>query len=364
MLLQLLPFVGAAVLVPSKFQTPTLVAAGQALAPGLVSAEAVALMEGVLNAMFRTLLKRRLVALLALALVGTATVFLLLWAFAEPGVYALVLVEGKEGDDLAVFRRKQVALLKGRHVLKSALETPEVRGLAIMTKEDPVNRLQKTLMATFLDDTGFLRISVGEGTEQERVVLTNAVTNAYLAFALNQERLSKRERLKTLEAMNAEINRRLEQKRQLINKRGGMALERSQSLQHQLDREDLAGFRKELRQMQLAKISVQARINYRKGGDGEKGDLAKLQEEVAVLAEQERLLKEVIKPLAGTVQELSDAETEVRAELAPMQLEISAAEQIAKRLAGELEVLQLEFLTATTAPVRLFQKAESSSLGK
>jgi len=338
------------VLVQPKIRAATLIAAGQALAP----AEAVALMEGVLKAMFRTRFKLKLVALLAL--VGIGTGFLVLWEFAEPSVYALLLLfEGKEGDDFAGFRRKQIMLLKSRPVLKSALETPELRGYpAIFAKEDPVNWLQKTLMATFLDNTDLLRISVGEGTEHERAALTNAVADAYVAFAFEQEKQSKRERLRTLGGKLDGINEKLNEKRHKILQMGhGMAQDRQE--RHRFEREDLAGFRKELRQLQLAKIGAQARLNKLKGSDGEQEALGRLQE-VAVLIEQERLLKEVMKPKYEIVDEISAMEKEMRD--APLQLEISAAEQIAKRLAGEVEALQLDALHAVPS-VRLFQKAES-----
>jgi len=65
-----------------------------------------------------------------------------------------------------------------------------------------------------------------------------------------------------------------------------------------------------------------------------------------------------MKPKYDIVDEISAMENEVRD--GPLILEISAAEQIAKRLAGELarEALQLDVLHAVPT-VRLFQKAES-----
>jgi RNA polymerase sigma factor (sigma-70 family) len=375
-----------AVLVASTTRAATLVAAGQALAPGLLPAEAVALMEGVLKAMFRTKLKLIFVVLLALGLVGTATGFLAFRAPAqepaasaeqvggdppaqagdpqlnkdpaEPVPYALLLFEGKEGDDFAVYRRTQVVLLKSRSVLQSALRTKEVTGLAIIKKKaDPIRWLERNLMATFLDNTGILRLLVVDGTQEERAVLTNAVANAYLDFVGDQQQQSKRERLQMMEKMLNENDKRLRDKR--VNLREiEIALGSSQSLKNQFAREDLAGLRKELQQVHLAKIRARARLTFRNGVENGKGELAIFQEEVAVLTEQERLLKEEIAPLAKEVHASSRAEMNAGADQASMREEISAAEQTAKRLAGEIEALRVDSQAAPR--VRILQKAESS----
>ncbi len=384
-----------------------LVAAGQALSPGVVPVEVVALMQGVLKAMLRTRLKVTVVALLALGLLGAGTALLAFRAAAQgpqaqaqrspaadsppaadppaarqaaaPDVCALLLIEEREprllpdaqhpvpvDSDAATFRRTQVVLIKSRLVLRAALRRPEVADLAVLKgKVDPVSWLEKNLRAAFVENTAVLRVSVAEGSADERAALANAVADAYLAEAVDAEQQQKRKRLAELEKIRNDQEAVIGERRQMLHRLeltlGGSA----QSLKLQFNREDLAEYRKELHQVRLAKIRAQARLNCAKRAEAKeemKVAVARLEEEVAVLAEQEKLLNAAIVPLADAAEALAQKEKAEGPELASLRNEIAAAEQNTKKIADAVAEMQVELHARPR--VRLLQRAEAARPGK
>jgi RNA polymerase sigma factor (sigma-70 family) len=395
-----------AALVMGTMKTALLVASGQAMAPGVVPAEVIALAQGVLKTMLRTRMKIALVVLLALGLLGTGTGLLAFRAgaqgpeaqtlrppkatprpvddpaapkqAADTDVCALLLIEEREphllpegqrpapgSGDTAAFRRTQVVLIGSRLVLRAALRRPEVAGLAILkTNEDPVGWLEKNLRAVLIENTGVVRISVAEGSAAERAALANAVADAYMQEVIGTEQEHKQKRLTELDKLRNEHEEVLRDKRQRLVKLG-QVLGASRSLEQEFGREDLAEFRKEWHRVRLARIAAQARLNCLKRAgakEGGKEAAARLEEEVAVLAEQEKLLKEEIAPLADKVQARGRTETAEETELASVREEIAAAEQIAKTLASEVGLMQVEMRAAPR--VRLIQRAEAPRPGK
>ena len=112
--------------------------------------------------------------------------------------------------------------------------------------------------------------------------------------------------------------------------------------------------------MLLAKLRVQARLNYRRGsgaGEGAKAEIAKLEEEIAVLAEQEKLLRAEIVPLFDKAQALAQAARAEGEDLVTLRDEIAAGEQVTKRVADEVHALQVEMRAGPR--VRLLQEADA-----
>jgi RNA polymerase sigma factor (sigma-70 family) len=362
-----------------------LVAAGRPVA-GVVSAEVMALSEGAWKAMLRA----RLIfpaALLALGLVGAGAG---LFAFrapaqgpekekptaeaapaqaAEPDVYALLLIEAREprllpdgkrdepaGDD-AAYRRTQLALLKSRLVLRAALRRPEAARLeALKGQADPLAWLEKNLRALFIDNTGVLRVSVAAGSGPDRAILTNAVVRAYLDEIVGQERNQKTQRLEMLASLQTryedQVRHKREVLRKLTTKRGA-----SLSLKQQFDREDLTRFRGELQRVRLETIRTQARLNYLKRSAGaDAKEVAKLEQEVAVLAEQAKLLRGEIDPLARSAEAAAVAATDPDFDL--LRQDIAAGEQQVRKLAAEVEALKVEERAGSR--VRLLEEASAA----
>jgi RNA polymerase sigma factor (sigma-70 family) len=360
-----------------------LVAAGQP-AVGVGSAEAIALSEVVVRAMLRA----RLIfpaALLALGLVGAGAG---LFAFrapaqgpesekpgaeaapaqaAESDIYALLLIEPQEprllpdgkreapGDEGA-YRRTQLALLKSRLVLRAALQRPEVAKLeALKGKADALGWLETNLRALFIDNTGVLRVSVAAGSGPDRAALTNAVVRAYLEEIVGREQNQKAERWEMLESLRTRYEDQVRHKREVYRK---LTRERgaSQSLKQQFDREDLTRFRAELQRVGLETIRTQARLNYLKRSAGaDAKEVTRLEQEVAVLAEQAKLLRGEIEPLARSVEVGSVAATDPEFDL--LRQEIAAGEQQVRKLAAEVEALKVEERAGSR--VRLLEEASA-----
>ncbi len=385
----------------ATIKAATLFAAGQAMAPGAVPAEVIALTQGVLKAMMRTRLTIALAALLGLGLLGAGTGLLALRAgaqgpeapaprsavaeappagdlpaarkAADPDICALLLIEEREpqllsdaqrpnpaGGDAAVFRRTQVVLLKSRPVLQAALRVRGVADLTIAKQQaDPAAWLEKNLDVALIDNTGVVRVRVTEGSAAERAALANAVADAYLEEVVGAEARQKQERREHLHKLRQVYEDSLRQKRKSLHEMG-VVLGASRSLRQEFDREDLAGFRKELQRVRLAKVAAQARLNCLKRAAAKEGvpeAAAKLEDEVAVLAEQEKLLKGEIAPLAEAAEAVSRREMAEKTELASVREEVAAAEQMAKRIASEVAVMEVE--TQARPRVRLLQRAEA-----
>jgi RNA polymerase sigma factor (sigma-70 family) len=395
-----------AALVTVTIKAAALAAAGQVMAPGAVPGEVMVLAQGVLNAMLRTRLKVALVVVLALGLLGAGTGLLTFRAGAQgaagqtPGspaaeppaaggppaakqaadldVCALLLIEEREpqlladvqrptaaGGNVAAFRRTQVVLLKSRLVLQAALRRRGVAELAVVKqKADLLAWLERNLRADLIDNTGVLRVSVAEGGAAERAALANAVAEAYVDEVAEADQRRRVQRLNGLRDLRDVQEKGLREKRQRLHELGRV-LAASHSLQQEFDREDLVGFRKELQRVRLARLAAQARLNCLKRAgakEGGKETVAKLEEEVAVLAEQETLLKGEIAPLAEAAEARARNETAKGVELAPVREEVAAAERIAKTLAAEVGVMEVELRAAPR--VRLLQRAEAPRPGK
>jgi RNA polymerase sigma factor (sigma-70 family) len=360
-----------------------LVAAGRS-ATGVVSAEVIALAEGVLKAMLRT----RLIFVAALLMLGTLGAGVGAFAFrdqgpqkprpageaapaqaaAEPDVYALLLVEAREprllpggkrdepAGDEAAYRRTQLVLLRSRLVLRAALQRPEVAGLAALKdKADPLAWLEEDVRAGYIDNTGVMRVSVTKGGPADRAALTNAVVAAYLDEIVGQEKNDKAQRWEMLESLRTRYEDQVQHKRQRLRK---MSVERAgaTALKQQFDREDLTRFRAELQRVRLETIRAQARLNYLKRAAGaDAKEVAKREEEVAVLQEQAKLLRAEIGPLAERVQDGAAAETAPELEL--VRQEIAAGEQQVRKLAAEVEALKIDERAGPR--VRLLEKASA-----
>ena len=191
--------------------------------------------------MFRTRIKIVAASLLTLALLGTTTGILAFRAAArelatanpqtssasssrggdhtsvraesEPDVYALLLIEDGEprllpdtrprtlaGGDPSVYRRTQAILLKSHSNLSAALKKKEVARLAVLKgKTTPERWLTRKVETTFLDNTGVLRVSLAEGSPEERATLINAVVAGYLDNQVYAEQREKEKRLEDLD---------------------------------------------------------------------------------------------------------------------------------------------------------------------
>ena len=100
--------------------------------------------------------------------------------------------------DYVRYQKTQIALLKSRLVILSALQKPGIAKLPSIRKQhDPASWLKDHLNASFLPDSEMLEISMAPGTgmsRQEQATLLGAITDAYLEQVVNVDRQRRAQR--------------------------------------------------------------------------------------------------------------------------------------------------------------------------
>jgi polysaccharide biosynthesis transport protein len=103
------------------------------------------------------------------------------------------------GVSLEDHQRTQLAMLRSRLVLNSALRDPNVVQLKeVNAKPDPLLWMEKEIQADFSIAPEILRISLTDQTTDEITVLVDGLREAYLREVVERERSLRRERLSTL----------------------------------------------------------------------------------------------------------------------------------------------------------------------
>jgi hypothetical protein len=350
-------------------------------ATGAVPARVAALTEGVLRAMWWTRGKLAVAVVLALAAVGTGA-----GIFMRPGlqggqaappkeeapkegqtpfVYALLQIAddgpgplghparrpGPGARDFDTFKKTQLTLVRSRLILRAALARPAVAQLGVVKRmADPVAWLEESLRADFPNDAGILRIGLAGRPEKELAAVVDAVAETYLEEVGQADRKRKAHRLTDLEKICGEAEEKIRKERdqwaKLREARGvgpGMSSVRQQHLLR-----ELTDCTRELRRVKLAHAAARVRL---KRARAESADTRKLDEEVAVLTEQERLLADEADRLLARADERERASIELDAR----RLEIEQAEGFLKGVLAEKEMLLLE--VHSSPGLRLLQRA-------
>lgn len=184
----------------------TAVAARAATAPPALSAAPDAL--GLLKS-----LRRRAGLALGLGLLAAAVVGAAAYVLVPPAKYTaramlhvsseqprILAKTGEVHADFAAYQKTQLAMLKSRLVLGAALKQPEVARLEIVRAQaEPIEWLEKELLADFANGSEMFRISFSSKDAREPAVIVNAVVQAYMDEVVNVEakrRVDRRDMLK------------------------------------------------------------------------------------------------------------------------------------------------------------------------
>jgi capsular exopolysaccharide synthesis family protein len=121
--------------------------------------------------------------------------------------------------DFNNYQRAQIALVKSRLVLNTALRDEKVAKLPIVQQEeDQVMWLEKEIQADFNVAPEILRISMtGEDAKAVGVIVT-AVQEAYLSEIVQKESAAREDRLKELKRYFADYDEKLREKRELLKR--------------------------------------------------------------------------------------------------------------------------------------------------
>jgi capsular exopolysaccharide synthesis family protein len=126
-------------------------------------------------------------------------------AIHQPGI----LADGG-GSDLVTYQHRQIALVKSRLVLQTAIDRPGIRDLpAVKNNSDPVGWLEHDLKADFKLSPDLLQVTLNGPDPLELVVLLDAIREAYLEHGVNKETTDKKAALERVRALIEEDKEKL-----------------------------------------------------------------------------------------------------------------------------------------------------------
>lgn len=316
------------------------------------------------------------VALAALGVLAASGLFLLarpieqdFKSAARPAVFALVQLSQQQPRILPAprnaspqeeskfdsFRRTQIALLRSHSVLKTALRYPKVAALPLVQQQaDPVAWLEKNLVVDSPDSPAIVRIGMSGGKTEDLVLLVNAVTDAYFSEIVNKEHYERAKRLDQMKDTYARLNEGLRSKKNAL--RALTEQLGSADMSRLLGEDHLRACQQELSKVRLGRIPLQARLARHqvavKAGEDRKQAIKEIEEGIALLDEQERLLQEEIE--RGTAEHR--AKNRRANDLGSLQDEIANADAIAKRIMREITAMEVE--AKAPQSIRLLHAAE------
>ena len=131
-----------------------------------------------------------------------------------------ILVKTSEAQsDYSSYQRTQLAMLRSRLVLGSALKQPEVASLPVLKSQvEPIEWLEKQLKVDFAESSEILRISISGINPTEPALLVNAVVQAYLDEVVNVEVKQRRERADMLKEVWNRYQENLRSKRDEVRR--------------------------------------------------------------------------------------------------------------------------------------------------
>jgi capsular exopolysaccharide synthesis family protein len=173
--------------------------------------------EGLVKALQRRWLVATTLGLICGSLAATAT-----WFFLPPGkisarailrvaTFSQYLVS-PIGDraDFQNFQKSQVALVKSRGVLDTALKKPGVSQLGIVRAQDnPLDWLERELKVDYSLGPEILSISLNGDDPDELKVLVDVIKNVYLDEFVQKDRIKREQKLDTLKDFSVDYARRI-----------------------------------------------------------------------------------------------------------------------------------------------------------
>jgi len=136
-----------------------------------------------------------------------------------PTPYYVLWRNAEGGTDFGSYQRAQVALVKSRLVLNSALRDPKVAALLCVREQvEPVEWLEKMVQADFSIAPENLRITITGEEASELKILVAAVRDAYKTEIAEKETKYRLDRLGKLKELYTGYDRSLQEKRDTLKK--------------------------------------------------------------------------------------------------------------------------------------------------
>ena len=256
--------------------------------------------------------------------------------------------EAQAGDEFELYGKAQVALVKIRPVLNAALRRPGAAPGFLREQVDPIDWLEKHLEVTFDKETGFLRIALRNGLPKERIILVEAVREAYLEEVVYKENDMKLRRLSRLKGLYLKSEQDLRQKRRSLKDMAKSGPnEKFLEVKQRLKNAHLDALERELIEnlSELRKVEVKLALAER----GKKSeDVARYQAELEYLKEMRKKLENDLEAQAREVRDVGYAAMD----LDFFQKEIDSLDNLTKVIAAQKQQLEIE-LDAPPRIVRL-----------
>jgi hypothetical protein len=279
------------------------------------------------------------------------TVAALLYVAREPLRILQEETPGRRADDTEFtnYRRTQAALLRSRLVINAALKQPKVTELSLVrTAKDPIGWLVRALRIDFPGDGEILRVGLDGSQIAELALLLDGIVDAYLHEIVNKEHQKRVERVNQLEKLYSQKADELQRKRRQLRSlqessdsgSGGL----SPSGEEQLFVHRMLDQDRELRRVQLEKTAAETRLARLRAklpaGETRSAAYRDLEEQIAILAAQDKLLHEVEPRMRN--EDLRRQRPHASLELQSVADEIHCLEHLSERLAAELEARKIE----------------------
>jgi capsular exopolysaccharide synthesis family protein len=222
-------------------------------------------------------LRRRLPLALALAFVitgicSTAAWYLLPQPKFKPSAKLLVrsyvpqvIFKGADGinetgDSYRRYQKTQMAMLKSRSVVNTALQQPDIKKLRkVIEQKDLVEWILENLVVQFLGDSEIMEISLGGDLPSETTALVNAISKAYLEEVVNRDqnaRTQRHQRLKELSKTYADLTKSRREDLRKLAQSAGSGDRQTLVLKQQYAMDHLMTVRRELADVQSQKRKI------------------------------------------------------------------------------------------------------------
>jgi capsule polysaccharide export protein KpsE/RkpR len=252
-------------------------------------------------------------------------------------------------EDFDEYRRTQEAMVKSRLVLNAALRQPKIADLSIVRDQaDPVEWLEKEVKTDFNAAPEILTVSLKGNKPEELTKVVDAVVDAYLQEFVHREDRARADRISRLTGLYGKFDEQVREKRKNLTDLARILGAKDQeaiAIKRQLVRQDLADTHREVRRVHFELIAAQtrlARLQAQTKAGEPAAAVAKLEEEVAVLAEQKKMLEREQEVLAQEAARPLPDENQVDA--GNLTTEIAQAEEMLKKVGAQQDALGAELV--------------------
>jgi succinoglycan biosynthesis transport protein ExoP len=269
-------------------------------------------------------LKRRWLLSCCVAVLGAVTASLAAWLFVpapKPTAQALLHVEATQPwvayhraeskSDFQNYQRTQIALVKSRFVLNSALRQPEVAALQLVREPlDPIAWLQKELIVDFTVAPEIMRVAMTGHQPDDMRTLVGKISRAYLDEIVKREEVKRRDRHEKLKEIHERYQETLRTKRRTLRElveNVGTGDPNTLALKQRLAQEQLALSAKELLQLESDLRRLQTEMGVRQSSPDAPEEIVLTEADLDELLRKDPTLERLLQRQVQLEQDVNEA---------------------------------------------------------